>query len=64
MSVDKTIISIPSLYFYQYAPNTAGSLSQLTYNEGIYIDASSIGKTYAKSVVRVKKNKNNPKNDN
>lgn len=61
MAKDKTVISIPSLYYYQYAPNTAANMSQLTYNEGIYIDTTSLSVTYPKSVVRVYKNKTNPK---
>lgn len=61
MSVDKTIIQIPSIYFSQYVPNVASNFNQFTYNEGIYIDSKSANKTYPKSVVRVYKNKNYPK---
>lgn len=60
MAKDKTIISIPPLYFYQYAPNTAANFSELTYNEGIYLKSDSLSKTYPKSVARIYKNPNKP----
>jgi hypothetical protein len=61
MAFNKTKISVPSLYLYQYAPNTAKNVSALTYNEGIFLKDESLKYTYPKSVVRIYKNPNFPK---
>jgi len=63
MATDKTVISIPSLYFNQYAPNLTKIIGGgLTYNEGIYLyQTESLNRTYRKSVVRVYKNPYYPK---
>lgn len=63
MANDKTVISIPSLYFYQYGPNLTKMIGGgLTYNEGIYLyQTESLSRTYPKSVVRVYKNPYFPK---
>lgn len=61
MTKDKTVISIPPIYFYQYGPNLASLIGAYTYNEGIYLKNESLSKTYAKSVVRIYKNPKIPK---
>lgn len=60
MANDKTVISIPSLYFYQYGVNISKFMGNVTYNEGIYL-TDTTPKTYSKSVVRIYKNPNFPK---
>lgn len=61
MPVDKTIIKVPKIAFTQLYPNVVNNISQLTYNEGIYLSSNSLNKTFPKSVVRIYKNPSYPK---
>jgi hypothetical protein len=61
MPQDKTIIKVPSIAYTQVVPNIANNVSELLYNEGIYINRQSLSALYPKSVVRIYKNVNNPK---
>lgn len=61
MAFNKTKISVPSLYLYQYAPNVTQNVSNLTYNEGIFLRSESLTSYLPKSVVRIYKNPNAPK---
>lgn len=61
MSIDKTVIKISPIGFTQIVPNVANNVSQLIYNEGIYIKSDSLSSTLPKSVMRIYKNENNPK---
>lgn len=61
MPQDKTIVKIPTIAYTQLVPNVANNVSELLYNEGIYVNRKSLTATYPKSVVRIYKNTNFPK---